>query len=669
MQGIQHNSISGTYVFVLFGQFCFMVVERVIYLNRSFRLKALLQFVSTILSLAVVHIRAGGELHSANDTGLLLWLLCNMCYLGLGALQLSYGYPLLMTGQWLTRRVHWFMGYVFLVYRSVPFMYELRVLLDWTCTATTLYLNEWMKFEDIYTHLYLAMCDIHFKQDEARRKGSSQPLWRKMAVGALAFGGLCVLIWFPLLLFSSSTSFPQPVTQVSVSLGIRGFPSLYEMEHYEYLSPLSTAQATTGSADCTFSSPPSLQCMHKDLEVGVDTLVATETFSQAFEDEIQVVRMFRSSGRIWDISDPSKETLKSILLQPVTTVNMELNVKLWRQVEGASPSSMEKTFTFPLNEATRLSLAAMLNSTVESLQLPYVIPPVLRLFPSNEIDYLPKTTASRTESPSWTNCTLQANVQQQNRQFWSLSCPVGQLVHKDINVDPTSIGPSFYVISSKATFGTFLLGAGTIIGLYLTVVISVGRFLRLFVVGIKRDIMYDDLRTCTELFKRCLDVWHARMFHQLDLEEVLYETIIDIYRTPDSMFTLTKPYKHWWADVHVHRKMRRLAEVVLNLEARKRQRPPISSKKAREEFADAAAEIAELKKTYFLKCRRCLEDLFEPNPEGLKLVQEVLRRSVKFMPRFDGSEDVQCPHPEHHAEGSWLPEPGVGSTRRRSSLR
>jgi len=25
---------------------------------------------------------------------------------------------------------------------SVPFLYELRVLLDWTCTRTTLYLNE-----------------------------------------------------------------------------------------------------------------------------------------------------------------------------------------------------------------------------------------------------------------------------------------------------------------------------------------------------------------------------------------------------------------------------------------------------------------------------------------------------------------------------------------------
>jgi len=75
-------------------------------------------------------------------SGLLLWLVCNIVYLLLGGLQLSYGYPTEQTGQWLTRRIHWIMGFVFLAYRSVPFMYELRVLLDWTCTKTTLYLNE-----------------------------------------------------------------------------------------------------------------------------------------------------------------------------------------------------------------------------------------------------------------------------------------------------------------------------------------------------------------------------------------------------------------------------------------------------------------------------------------------------------------------------------------------
>ena len=170
MQGIQQNSISGSYVLALFGQFCFMVVERVIYLNRSFKLKCVLQVTMLTVVLYEVHSTTGGELHLQEEvrvcggvrsdvrsdmcvhrwsikvslgapcgtrlhvdfmmvfcfvftaflgqtTGLLLRLICSLVYLLLGALQLSYGYQQLQTGQFLTRHIHWILGYVFLVYR------------------------------------------------------------------------------------------------------------------------------------------------------------------------------------------------------------------------------------------------------------------------------------------------------------------------------------------------------------------------------------------------------------------------------------------------------------------------------------------------------------------------------------------------------------------------
>jgi len=154
-----------------------------------------------------------------------------------------------------------------------------------------------MKFEDIYTHLFLARCEIHFKKDEATLPGQPQPLWRKILVGAAAFAGLCVLIWFPLLLFSNTSSFDRPVKevrcvhtactsccgshpsicgQVSVALGIRGFPNLYEIDRYESLSPLS-AESTSSSSLCNYFGNPSLVCMHRDLGIDMKTSVAKET--------------------------------------------------------------------------------------------------------------------------------------------------------------------------------------------------------------------------------------------------------------------------------------------------------------------------------------------------------------------------------------------------------
>jgi hypothetical protein len=55
-------------------------------------------------------------------------------------------------------------GNIFRIYRAIPFLYELRMMLDWTCTPTTLYLGDWIKLEDIFSGLYINDCNLHFLQ-------------------------------------------------------------------------------------------------------------------------------------------------------------------------------------------------------------------------------------------------------------------------------------------------------------------------------------------------------------------------------------------------------------------------------------------------------------------------------------------------------------------------
>lgn len=80
------------------------------------------------------------------------------------------------------------------LYRAIPFLYELRMLLDWTCTPTTLYLGEWIKLEDIFSGLYIGACNIHFQELENRYKGQPQPLCRKWGTGFLFFALLNLLV-------------------------------------------------------------------------------------------------------------------------------------------------------------------------------------------------------------------------------------------------------------------------------------------------------------------------------------------------------------------------------------------------------------------------------------------------------------------------------------------
>lgn len=51
---------------------------------------------------------------------------------------------------------------MFFLYRSIPFVYEIRSILDWTLTPTTLTLMEWLKFEDIFAELFLVKCRYEY---------------------------------------------------------------------------------------------------------------------------------------------------------------------------------------------------------------------------------------------------------------------------------------------------------------------------------------------------------------------------------------------------------------------------------------------------------------------------------------------------------------------------
>ena len=42
--------------------------------------------------------------------------------------------------------------------QAIPFLLELRSVLDWVCTKTTLTLNHWLKMEDIYANVFIMKC-------------------------------------------------------------------------------------------------------------------------------------------------------------------------------------------------------------------------------------------------------------------------------------------------------------------------------------------------------------------------------------------------------------------------------------------------------------------------------------------------------------------------------
>lgn len=118
---------------------------------------------------------------------------------------------------------------------AIPFVYELRTLMDWIWTETSMTVFDWIKMEDIFSQIFqLKVCSAYnfviccekMLQIEteilyfqcSRRAECKYPLPRSQKIpaktkflwGAGGLVGLFTTIWFPLVLFSLGDTVGQP---------------------------------------------------------------------------------------------------------------------------------------------------------------------------------------------------------------------------------------------------------------------------------------------------------------------------------------------------------------------------------------------------------------------------------------------------------------------------
>lgn len=70
-------------------------------------------------------------------------------------------------------------------FRLVPFLVELRAVMDWVWTDTTLSLSSWMCVEDIYANIFIIKCSRETEKVPGPKAGSeghwSLPVWGRRA--------------------------------------------------------------------------------------------------------------------------------------------------------------------------------------------------------------------------------------------------------------------------------------------------------------------------------------------------------------------------------------------------------------------------------------------------------------------------------------------------------
>jgi hypothetical protein len=95
------------------------------------------------------------------------------------------------------------------------------------------------------------------------------------------------------------------------------------------------------------------------------------------------------------------------------------------------------------------------------------------------------------------------------------------------------------VVSSFFGFGSDGTMSLSIIGLYATLVLAVGRFVRIFFDKISQRVIYEEMPEPNDLFELCEGVFIYRNHRNLSKENNLYDLLIRIYRSPETLIKIT----------------------------------------------------------------------------------------------------------------------------------
>ena len=122
-------------------------------------------------------------------------------YFIFSGLQIKYGFTDIKKISFRMRASNLFAYMTYYININIPFLFELKNFIDWTFTTTALSLWQWLKLEEIISLLYLNKCYANWNM--ARRVGSIIPNYFKIIFGGLTNLSIIVLIFGPLILFSS----------------------------------------------------------------------------------------------------------------------------------------------------------------------------------------------------------------------------------------------------------------------------------------------------------------------------------------------------------------------------------------------------------------------------------------------------------------------------------
>ncbi|KAL7286394.1 hypothetical protein TKK_0019346 [Trichogramma kaykai] len=553
---LSENRVPLPFLLMLLLQFALIVIDRALFLKKSIQGKLIFQYFLVI----GIHIWMFIILPSATErqfnTKLIpqIWYMVKCFYLLLAAYQLRLGYPTRILGNFLCKKYSIVNYTLFKGFMVVPFLFEMRAVMDWIWTDTSMTVMDWFKMEDIFANIYQIKCMRGLENDYPQERGVKKTQWSKYLIGGGALFLMIGMIWFPLLLFAlgSKVGIANIPQEVTLNLRIGSYEPIYVLSAqnnsiFEYSQQ--NYDDLRGLYEVT----------HRDR--------SAVTFLENYQNtDVAAIKFSTESGRVWNVSPPDKDRLKTELASNYTvTIHVELTIVRRppsKEMSGVT-TFVKDFFLEPYVNGTfnpsRVELFKALNGTGSDVKLKNILPMFFKVT-TRGVTIVPqlmrplvdvRTRANLEAENSASNdlylyrdIVLLVENNSLNQQWFSVSEPCNDTIYNstlnEIPLNDCSYIMMYFFNDKMFPEGlSFISGLG-IFGLYTTAVILVSSFIKRMVSDMAPKIMFEDLPYVDRILRLCLDIYLVRESGDLCLEEDLFAKLVFLYRSPETLIRWTR---------------------------------------------------------------------------------------------------------------------------------
>nr|NP_001188719.1 piezo, isoform I [Drosophila melanogaster]M9MSG8.1 RecName: Full=Piezo-type mechanosensitive ion channel component [Drosophila melanogaster]ADV36969.1 piezo, isoform I [Drosophila melanogaster] len=561
-EGVQtylaENKVPIPFLIMLLVQFLLIVIDRALYLRKALVNKIIFHFFSVIgIHIWMFFVVPAVTERTFNSLAPpIIFYVIKCFYMLLSSYQIKSGYPKRILGNFFTKGFSMVNMIAFKVYMQIPFLYELRTILDWVCIDSTMTIFDWLKMEDIFSNIYLIRCTRQSETDFPAMRAQKKASLSKLIMGGTIVLLIVICIWGPLCLFALGNAVGTSNVPFHVSLSIRIGP-------YDPIY-------TTNNYDSIFEINPEMYSQMTNAYIKEKQAL---TFIAGYDaTDVAAVRLAGNSPSLWNIAPPDRQRLLNDLRNN-HTLKARFSYSLTRKAPAKGlKENVGDEHAISLDESFegRAALIHMLSEThdvepiysngttngttpevEEVVVIPGMIPKFIKVLNSGDAavvsvlspkhyDYRPLVIKMHRDNET-------------NGLWWEIRDYCNDTFYNEtlskFAYSNCTSGIVMYTFNDKKFPSTFsFLTAGGIIGLYTTFVLLASRFMKSFIGGQNRKIMFEDLPYVDRVLQLCLDIYLVREALEFALEEDLFAKLLFLYRSPETLIKWTRPKEEYVDD-------------------------------------------------------------------------------------------------------------------------